>query len=187
MLGASGRRVNVVEAGHGTENTPEAEVGAAGTNDALGSAEALTLADDGAGGMQGFVLSRLSAPGDVDYYSFDTTAGQVIGVVCRSARGGSGVTGLTVSLRDGADAELAMDVETATDNAVIMDYAPSAAGTFYLRLSKTGQDATVTGDWVRCGVHTGPPAAPSAGAGTTHPSGAPPGSAAATSSRRRRS
>ena len=25
-----------------------------------------------------------------------------------------------------------------------------------LRLSKTGQDATVTGDWVRCGIRTTP-------------------------------
>jgi len=38
------------------------------------------------------------------------------------------------------------------DNVFVEDAALTAAGTYYVRLSKAGQDPEVTGDWVRCGI-----------------------------------
>ena len=47
--------------------------------------------------------------------------------------------------------------ETATEAVAIEEADVGGAGTFLLRLTKGGQDAEVTGDWVRCGVAVGPP------------------------------
>lgn len=156
--GAGSNDFYALKANLGTENTNEAEVVGESTNDTLATAEALTLMDDGTGTSTGFVLSTLT-DGDVDYRSFDVAADQEVTIVCASLRGGSGVVGLTASLHDSTDTLRpgATGVETAMDNVRIVETTPPA-GTYYLRLEKTGQDATVTGSWARCGLFVGAPA-----------------------------
>jgi hypothetical protein len=79
-------------------------------------------------------------------------------VACGAARNGSGVQGLTVSVRNSSDTELRAGTETLTADLVVGDPANpidiTTTGTYYVRLSKTGQAANVTGTWVRCGVHS---------------------------------
>lgn len=155
--GAGSNDFYVLKANLGVENTFEAEVGAGATNDTSATAEALTLTDD-MGTLQGFVLSMLPT-GDVDYRSFDVAADQEVTIVCASLRGGSGLLGLTASLHDGTDTLRpgATGVESATEGIRIVETTPPA-GTYYLRLESTGQDAAVTGNWTRCGVFVGDPA-----------------------------
>ncbi len=147
----------VLKATLGEGNTLETEVRGAGTNDTLATAEAIALTDNGEGTLNGFILSILETD-DVDYRSFDVAADQEVTIVCASARGGSGVQGLTASLHDDTDTLRpdATGVETATDAIRIVETSPPA-GTYYLRLEKTGQDADVIGDWARCGIFVGPP------------------------------
>ncbi len=148
--GAGANDFYVAKVVRGTENTPEGS----GANGTVAEAEALTLTmAEGTMRRSGFVLAHLDAADDVDYFSFDVAAGETLSVACGSAEGGSGVEGLTVSVRDGDDASVASMTETAPDGVFIEDAGVTEAGTYYLRLSKTGQDAEVTGDWVRCGVH----------------------------------
>ena len=136
------------------ENTLEAMEMA---NNTLAGAEALPLTDS-MGTRSGFILAHLPTNADVDYFSIDVLAGEEVTFVCSSAAAGSGVRALRVELRDGTDTALAAMTEATPDGADILDRAVPSAGTYYLRLSKGSQDATVTGDWVRCGVHAEVPA-----------------------------
>jgi hypothetical protein len=141
----------------GGDNPLEAETPGMTQNDTLATAQALAMADDGAGGQQGFILAHLSTNTDVDYFSFPVVAGALhLTIACGSAREGSGVQGLKFDFRNASDGVLASKTETLAADAVIQGVSAPAAGTFYLRLSKTGQDPTVTGDWIRCGVHLSP-------------------------------
>ena len=79
-------------------------------------------------------------------------------VFCASASAGSGVEGLTVTLLNADGTDLSTPVsgtETPTMAAQIDEAALPGAGTYLIRLTKSGQSATVTGDWVRCGVAIG--------------------------------
>ena len=137
------------------DNPPEG----AADNDTLATAAMLRLNPImDATGENGFVLAQL-AEGDVDYYGFDVMAGRTLSIACGSRNSGSGVLDLTAELRDESDAVLAMDGETATENAFIDAFAVPGAGRYYLRISSSGQDPEVTGAWVRCGVTAAPPAA----------------------------
>lgn len=129
---------------------------AAGANDTTATAEALTLMMNGAGGNSGFLLAHLTDVADVDHFSFAATADIQITVVCGSAENGSGVMGLEVQLL-APDGTTAIATMTEGATGLLIDSAtPMGAGTHYVRLSKTGQSAEVTGDWVRCGVHLNP-------------------------------
>jgi hypothetical protein len=141
----------------GMENTPE---GMEASNGTLAGAEALTQMTDADGLVSGFVLAQLGAPSDIDYFSFDLAAGHQMSVACGSASGGSGVRGLRVEVRDASDAVIAMATEAAPMNAFIEDTTASSAGTYYVRLTKTGQDPEVTGTWARCGVRSAVPTTP---------------------------
>jgi hypothetical protein len=122
-------------------------------NNTLETAQAITLEPSGSLNSS-FILARLPDD-DIDYFSFAVAANQRVSVVCRSRGSGSGLADLQVAIHDAADEVLASVTED-QDRAYIRDANPNntAAGTFYLRLSKTGQDDDVTGNWVRCGVHS---------------------------------
>jgi hypothetical protein len=140
----------VLKALLGEENPLEAET-MAGANDTSATAEALTVTDN-MGVLRGYILATLS-PMDVDFFSFDVPAGREINVFCGAQSSGSGVRGLQLQLlgSDGTTV-VGMGTETATEGAAIEDVAPMAAGTHYVRLSATSQDAMVAGNFVRCGV-----------------------------------
>jgi hypothetical protein len=134
-------------------------IGTTGTNDTLGTAQALTVEASNTdptlnrAGVMGFIGS-----GDVDYYSFTVRATDTsVNVYCSAAREGSGLTGLTVSVRKSDDTEVTNGhgVETTAEDLQLQDLNPGA-GTYYLRLSATGQSSTVTSTFVHCTVVMGP-------------------------------
>ena len=133
------------------DNTPEAEED---TNGVLGTAEALAPSVDGTS-TRYFVLAQLSE-GDVDYFSFDLAQGNNITVACGSASSGSGIVGLRAEVRSGND-EVIQGADENDEGLYIRSIAGQSAGTYYLRLTATGVNPEVTGRYVRCGVHTGPP------------------------------
>ena len=124
------------------------------TNGVAGTAEALEASADG-NATRYFILAQLSED-DVDYFSFDLAQGNNITVACGSASSGSGVQGLRAEIRDEDDQVIEGANET-DEGLYIRNVQGQAAGTYYLRLTATGFDAEVTGRYVRCGVHTGPP------------------------------
>jgi hypothetical protein len=139
-----------------TDNPPDAE-GATntGANDTLATAEALTESST-AGSY--FVLSHLPTVGDVDYYKVTVAASTTLAVACGAASNGSGIIGLQASVRDSGDAELRAATESpgdgllvgGTDNLLNI----STAGTYYVKLSKTGQASDLAANWIRCGIHS---------------------------------
>lgn len=139
-----------------TDNPPDLEgATATGANDTKDTAEALTESST-AGSY--YVLSHLPTEGDVDYYKFDVAAGTTLSAACGALRSGSGVLGLTVSVRDGSDAELRAGTEAAGADLVVGGSASpiniTTAGTYYVRLSKTAQSTDVAATWIRCGIHS---------------------------------
>lgn len=93
-----------------------------------------------------FFRSHLPA-GDVDYIGFQVGSAVTVQVTCLAEQLGSGLRGLRVDLRDADDAVLASLTE---DGGGALSAALPAAGRYYLRLSATGQDPEVVGDWLRC-------------------------------------
>jgi hypothetical protein len=92
---------------------------------------------------------------DVDYFKVDLAANQRLTVVCRSRSAGSGIVDLTASVLTGDGEEISSDVEDAT-RAYLRDANPGVteAGPLYIKLSKAGQLEDVTGNFVRCGIHS---------------------------------
>lgn len=139
------------------DNPPEAnEV----TNNAIATPDPVAFAPnpDIADLRSGFVLAHLG-DGDVDHFAITVMGTEQVTISCGSLTLGSGVQGLEVVLLDALPGTMmrAMDTETATEGALI-ENATVPAGDYVVRLTKTGQDAEVTGDWVRCGFHLQPPA-----------------------------
>jgi hypothetical protein len=142
-----------------SDNPSDAEgATATGANDDAAHAEALTESST-AGSF--FVMSHLPTLADVDYYKVDVAASTTLAVACGAARNGSGVQGLTVSIRDTSDIELRSGVETSAEDLLVGGGTSSAnplnittAGTYYVKLTKTGQAADVTASWIRCGIHS---------------------------------
>jgi hypothetical protein len=136
-----------------TDNTAETEgATATGVNDTTATAQAVTLAVNGTS-HAGYILSHLPA-GDVDMFSFSVAAGAMVNLYCGSLQEGSGVQGMKAELVNSGGTTVASGVEDPMNGATVM--ATPAAGTYYLKLSKTGQDPVVTGDWVRCAIVTMP-------------------------------
>ncbi len=127
-------------------------------NDTLSTAEPLMLNDvtGMTGVQQGPILSHLGM-GDTDHFSFTVADNMDVSLACGSAREGSGVHGLTVDLLDSTGTSLVSRTETLTDDLFVNNQHITTGGTYYLRLTEASQDATVTGDWVRCGVYVTPP------------------------------
>jgi hypothetical protein len=127
------------------------------TNGTIASAEPLAKTVS-LGREAAFFLSHVSER-DVDYFRFDGRAGQSASLYCDSAEGGSGLVGLTVSLRDEADNVL---LEATEDPAAprppgtalaLEDVAVPNAGSLYVRTTKGSQLPDVVGDWVRCAIY----------------------------------
>jgi hypothetical protein len=127
-----------------SELPAEAEAPTApGANDTVATAEPLV----GPG-----VLAHIGSPVDVDYFAIHVGGGHSVAFDCFSPTIGSGVVGMSAELRDGTDAVLAHAAETSSADAAIVPFQVPTAGTYYLRLSATGQDATNEGTWARCTV-----------------------------------
>ena len=142
----------------GMENPPEVTPD---DNDTIATADTISQTMvEGTMQRSGFLLTHLSSPTDVDYYSFTVMGTEQVTLVCGSGSEGAGVTGLLAEIVDASDTVIAMETEMPPDGIALEDVMVSAEGTYYLKLTKTGQDAEVTGDFVRCGVHVAPPAAP---------------------------
>lgn len=137
-----------------TDNPHEqAELDAANMNDAIETAELLTV--QGMFMRRGTLLSELPM-GDVDYYSFEANAGEMMRVICEGASAGSGVIELRAELRDPSDVELASMIEAIESGVIIEDVPVAETGTHYLRLSSdTGNDANAPPAWTRCAVTVG--------------------------------
>ncbi len=143
----------VLKARVGEENPLEmAEM----ANNALAGAEALTMST--ASPRAGFVLADVGM-GDVDYFSFDIQANEQVSVVCGSRSIGAGTMGLTAEVRDAQDqlVPMATGTETGTSALFFDQIAVTSTGTYYLRISKAGQDPMVSGQWARCAVRSGVP------------------------------
>lgn len=151
-----------------TENTPEANDAA---NDSSTTPDPIEFTGDAV--QQAFILSTLG-DGDVDHWSLAPRADEIAVVSCSSRLGGSGVEDLEVSILTGAGAVLnrcgedaaspCTDTESLAEGGIGL--VAGAFGdtldptTYLLRIRKGGQVAGVVGNWVRCGVQTGPPADP---------------------------
>lgn len=132
------------------ENDPEVE-----PNDRRAIADARTLEPrETQMDRAAFVLARLP-DGDVDYFSVVPAANETITVACGSRTAGSGVQGLTVQLQDAQGAEIASATEPADALALITD-ATVTSSVVFIKLSKTGQDADLSADFVRCGIVASP-------------------------------
>ncbi len=104
----------------------------------------------------GFVLAHLG-DADVDHFAITTLDGEQVTISCGSASLGSGVQGLTAELVDPTGTTThAMGTEGA--DGLLIEDVDVPAGDYVIRLTKTGQDPEVTGDYVRCGFHLQPPA-----------------------------
>ncbi len=139
------------------ENPPETMEAGNGT---LAGAEALTQERDMETMVNAaFILAQLG-DGDTDYFSFAVEDGEVITAACGSRTAGSGVLGLRVEIRDDSDAVIGMATEAPPDGAFVdlSEMTPPGAGTYYLVLTKTGQDPEVDNTFVRCGVRAAVPA-----------------------------
>jgi hypothetical protein len=152
----------------GQENTAETEgATATGANDTTAAAETITMAASGSAGWNGgYILAHLQGINDVDVFKFNVNAGDVMSVACGAARQGSNVRGLKAELLDSSGNLItgASVTETLAEDLIVGEYpnyiAAPAAGTIYLRLTATAaSDATVTSNFIRCGVHAGPPSA----------------------------
>lgn len=148
----------ILKGRRGTENPPEMNEVA---NDAIAGSEALVQTlDDATMFRRAFILAQMPTAADVDYFAFNVMAGEEASVFCGSKTSGSGVNGLSIEVRDSADAVVALGsaVETATEGASVTELALTP-GDYHLRLTRGAQDAIVTSTFVRCGIATGMPAA----------------------------
>ena len=132
------------------ENTPETE-----PNDTFEAAEprALTFREAQMNRAD-FILAHVP-DGDVDYFKVSPAANETLTVVCGSRTLGSGVQGLSVTLLDDLGATLATATETETEALRLEDQVVTSTSVV-VRLSKTGQAADVSGDYVRCGLFANP-------------------------------
>jgi len=136
----------------GMENP--AEAGEA-TNGTIAGAEMLTYAAPmGTTGVrQAFVLASFPMATDVDYFAIEVMAGEQVNAACGAMTSGSGLLGLHLELRNAMDVVVGTGVDetVAMEGAVLPNTMVPAPGTYYLRVSATGQDPMVTGNWARCG------------------------------------
>ena len=122
-------------------------------NSELNGAQELNLT--GSFSRRSRILARLPAS-DVDYYKFEASADQSVGVSCQGESGGSGVRGLTAELRDSADQTLAKAVEASPDPLKIDPVQVSESATYYVRLSSMTPASPEAEPWARCVITVWP-------------------------------
>jgi hypothetical protein len=148
--GAGANDFYVVKPQLAVENDPEAE-----PNDTLETAEPRTLTfRQDAMNRADFVLAHLPA-GDVDHFSIAPAANETVTVICGSRSLGSGVEGLKAELLTPAGAAIASATE-AVDGALRIEDQVVTSTVVVVRLSKSGQSAELSGDYVRCGLYANP-------------------------------
>jgi hypothetical protein len=108
-------------------------------------------------GTQSFFIEGDLDLGDTDHFQVNVFPGDLLTVVCGAQRSGSGVRGLTASVRTTAGVELMSGSETPAAQLLIEDVDPGAEANLVVRLTKTSQDAVVEGTYYRCGFHFNPP------------------------------
>jgi hypothetical protein len=142
--------------------TPEKET-AAGQNDTLATAEALTFSQHSATLRAGFIVGHLTPSTDVDVYSFSANAGETVELVCLAQRRGSGLRGTTFTLgttsstlQEETEGELA-DVSWMGAFGSKPPIAIGATGTYYLKVHAASQDPVNTGTYYRCSVYVHAP------------------------------
>lgn len=129
------------------------------TNGTLAGAEPLALTVDTTDPKikRAYLLGTIGTA-DTDFYSVAVTANDVVSLSCGALRTGSGLTA-TYEMEDAAGTALQTETETATAD-IYWGTAPGASktpvtatATGNLLLKVTGtQDATITGNWYRCGL-----------------------------------
>lgn len=125
-----------------------------GGNGTFGGAEPIIM--KGLGYHRGLILADV-APGDVDYFSFDTVAGGYVTSSCEGESAGSGVRGVTVELRDAADHLVASAAPRASGPLDIDSFPVTADGKMALRLTSTANAGPAGAEpWLRCVVITSP-------------------------------
>lgn len=157
---------------------PEAET-AAGQNDSIATAEAAfeyvpTTPDPTR--KDYLIVGHLSPATDVDIFKFEGIDADNTNMECYARRNGSGLQAVTFSILGPGDPDAGTDggtppevqSETETDaaNVIWSDYpyptpskppTASAAGTWYLKVSATGQDTDVAGNYYFCSLYIIPP------------------------------
>jgi hypothetical protein len=118
-------------------------------NDNRTGAESLSIGTNG-----GSFVSRLYTMTDVDHWSFYAGQSKQVAVACFAQTEGSGVRGLTISLLDmnGNTMPGGPATETASASAFVPAVTIPESGTYYVKLTKTGQDPDVSSTHVRCQV-----------------------------------
>lgn len=130
-----------------------------GVNDTAATANPLDMQPNG-NFRSGFILASLTpATTDVDYFSYDVQAGEVVTVACGSASLGSGLQGVRAEVRSMTDTVVAMQTEGSLPDTrgILIENAAAPLGTGYLRLTAISQNSQVTSNFIRCGVHLGAP------------------------------
>lgn len=143
----------------GGSNPIEAEGGAQGVNDATPQDLSGDVQDNMDGSFSYFIEGNLPQGGamkDVDTFSVDTKGLATVSVACGAARSGSGLTGFKITVLNGASG-LGNATEAADKDLVLSSVAvPGGVNTLTVKLEATGQSATVTSDFYRCGIHFQP-------------------------------
>lgn len=114
-------------------------------NGTIKGAQALPLDTDGIG----YVVTSVGND-DTDYFSVAITGDGALTAFCDSSTYGSGVNYLQIALTNAAGDELDTSTETLENRALIDAYAIEAAGTYYLRVRKTGQSPEIAGTMAYC-------------------------------------
>jgi hypothetical protein len=127
----------------------------AGDDDKLENAQPVMM-QVSATRRRGLLLAQLPHA-DIDYYSFDATAGEHVVVACEGESAGSGVRKLHAELRDAQDKSFGSADETPLENLLMDSIAVTETGPQFLRLSSaTPAGADPVEPWVRCVVLAGP-------------------------------
>ncbi|MCC6523108.1 MAG: PPC domain-containing protein [Polyangiaceae bacterium] len=152
------------------DNEQETEGAAVdGVNDTLATTDGPVAGQVSTDGLTTsyFVGGHMANVGDVDYWEFPANAGEEVALACGSLRSGSGVQGFHAEIRTAADVLVPNATGTEDANTDILwstgtgasapPIAITTAGNYYVVLSNSGQDATVTGTYYRCGIHVSTP------------------------------
>jgi hypothetical protein len=132
-----------------------------GGNDTLTTANTIDFTNDGVAN-RGYVLGFIDPNDDVDYFEVPVEAGETLNLACGALRSGSGVQSAVFSIVDSTDTMVQTETETAGIDVSWGDTAYGASmegitiettGTYYLKVSGGGQDATVQSRFYRCGLH----------------------------------
>lgn len=137
----------------GSGNPLEGELPLANTNDTVATSEALTQAT---GVTSYFIEGDLGVTDVADNFLL-TVLDATLSVTCSSLRSGSGLQGFKATVLDDNGVAIlgGSQTESATADILIENLAVTSANVV-VKLEKTGQDLTNTGNYYRCGLHFNP-------------------------------